>query len=43
MAWVGGEPVLLVSYCLTRPLRGWGIVDERRSETADGVATYQTD
>ena len=43
MAWVDDEPVLLVSYCLTHPLRGWDIADERRTETAGRVARCQTD
>ena len=40
---VDDEPALLLSYCLTHPLRGWGIVDGCRTETADRVARYQTD
>ena len=41
--WRGWMPCLLcASYCLTHPLRGWGIVDERRTETVDRVAGYQT-
>ena len=36
------ESALLVSYCLTHPLRGRGIVDECRTETVDGIARYQT-
>ena len=45
VAWVpgDGEPALLVSHCLTHPVRGWGMVAERRTETADRVARYQTD
>ena len=43
VAWVDDEPALLVSYRLTHPLREWGVVDERRMETADRVARYQTD
>ena len=43
VAWVDDEPALLVRYCLTHPLRGWGIVDERRTETADRVARYHTE
>ena len=38
MAWVDDEPALLVSLSLTHPLRGWGIVDARRTETVDSVA-----
>ena len=34
MAWADEEPALLVSYCLTHPLRGWGIV-ECRTDTAN--------
>ena len=41
MAWVDDDPVFFVSYCLTHPVRGWGIVDERRTETVDRVARYQ--
>ena len=40
---VDDEPALLLSYCLTHPLRGWGIVDGCRTETADRVARYKTD
>ena len=43
MAWVDDEPALLVSNCLTHPLRGWGVVDGNRTDTADRVAWYQTD
>ena len=32
-----------VSYCVTHPLRVWDIVDESEMETADRVASYQTD
>ena len=42
MAWVDVEPALLVSYHLTHPLRGWGVVDERRTETVDRVVTRQS-
>ena len=38
-----GISALLVSYCLTHPLLGWGIVDERRMQTADRAARHQTD
>ena len=41
--WVDDEPALLVSYCLTRLSRGWGTVDEHRTETADRGTRYQTD
>ena len=37
------EPVALVLYCLTHPLRGWDTVDESRQETADRMTRYQTD
>ena len=37
LAWVDDEPALLVSYCLTHPLRGWGVVDEGKTEKADNV------
>ena len=37
-AWVDGEPSLLLSCCLVHPLRGCGIIDESRTETADRVA-----
>ena len=43
MAWVDNEPASIDSYCLTHPVRGWGIVDERRTEIADGTARYQID
>ena len=42
LVWVDDEPALLVSHCLTHPLRGWGMVDDSRTETADRVARYQT-
>ena len=42
MAWVDDESALVVLYCLTHPLRGWGIVDERRKGTVDRVAGYPT-
>ena len=42
MALVGDELALLVSFRLTHPLRGCGIVDERRTEKVDRVARYQT-
>jgi len=40
---VDDEPALRVSYSLTHPPRGWGIVAERRTETAGRVARYKTD
>ena len=40
MAWVDDESTVLVSYWVTRPLRGWGIVDERRTKAVDRVARY---
>ena len=43
LRWANGEPALVVSYCLTRPLRGWAIVDEIRAKTADRGARYQID
>ena len=42
MAWVDDEPALLVSSCPRHPLRGWGTVDERRTEVVDRVERYQT-
>ena len=42
-AYVDHEPALLVLYCLTHHLRGWGIVYKRRADTVDRVARYQTD
>ena len=43
VAWVDDEPALNVSGCQAHPLRGGVIVDERKTETADRVAMYQTD
>ena len=43
VALANDEPALLVSLCLTHPLRGWGIVGGCRTKTADRVARYQTD
>ena len=40
VAWVDDQPALFISCCLTHPLRGWGMVDESWTETADRVATY---
>ena len=37
MAWVGDELALLVSYRLMPYFWGWGIADERRTETVDRV------
>lgn len=34
---------LMVLYCLTRQLRGWGTVDEMSKETAGRGTRYQTD
>ena len=42
MAWANDEPASLVSYCLTHLLRGWGIDDGRRTQTADRVARCKT-
>ena len=42
VAWVDDEPAMLVSYYPTHPLRRWGVVDERKTETADMVSRYQT-
>ena len=39
LAWVDHKPALLASSGPTYPLRGWGIVDERRAETGDRVAS----
>ena len=43
VAWVDDEPALLVSYCLTHTLRGWGIVVKgRRTKTVDRVAAINS-
>ena len=40
---MGGWRGLLVSYFITRHLREWSTVDERRTETANRVARYLGD
>ena len=43
MSWVVDEPAFFVLHCVTHSLRGRGAVDETGKETAERVATYQTD
>ena len=43
VASVDDEPALLVPYQVLSDAEGRGIVDERRTETADRVARYQAD